>query len=92
MVFIASALGGLRWALTELLMNKKSMGLSNPFATIYWLAPLMAVTLGVVSMGVEGWGHVFGSAHFKDGRALWTVGVLFLPGVMAFLMVASEFL
>lgn len=92
MVFSASALGGLRWALTELLMNKKSLGLSNPFATIYWLTPLMALTLGVVSIGLEGWGNVFGAEHFQGGKALWTVGVLVLPGVIAFSMVASEFL
>ncbi|WVQ78542.1 hypothetical protein IAT38_000628 [Cryptococcus sp. DSM 104549] len=91
MVFSASALGGLRWALTELVMHKKSMGLSNPFATIFWLAPLMALTLGVVSMALEGWFTVLGSEFFQGWRAFQTIGVIVLPGTAAFAMVASEY-
>ncbi|WVO14028.1 hypothetical protein L204_101653 [Cryptococcus depauperatus] len=91
MVFFASALGGLRWALTELVMKKKSIGLSNPFATIFWLAPLMAVTLGLVSMIVEGWFKIFGSDFFEGWRAFTTIGVIVLPGVIAFTMVTSEY-
>ncbi|KIY34333.1 solute carrier family 35, member C2 [Cryptococcus gattii E566] len=91
MVFSASALGGLRWALTELVMHKKAMGLSNPFATIFWLAPLMAVTLAVVSMIVEGWFGIMGSEFFKGWRAIETGGVIVLPGTLAFAMVASEY-
>ncbi|XAO22695.1 hypothetical protein I312_101468 [Cryptococcus bacillisporus CA1280] len=91
MVFSASALGGLRWALTELVMHKKAMGLSNPFATIFWLAPLMAVTLAIVSMIVEGWFGIMGSEFFKGWRAIETGGVIVLPGTLAFAMVASEY-
>ena len=68
------------------------MGLGNPFATIFWLAPLMALTIGLVSMGVEGWFTVFGSQHFQGGQALATVGVIIFPGGLAFAMVASEYL
>lgn len=92
MVFTASALSGLRWALTETLMKKSAMGLSNPFATIFWLAPLMAFVLAPVSMGVEGWGNVFGSGHFEKGQAVFTTLVIIFPGVLAFAMVASEYL
>lgn len=92
MVFSASGLAGLRWALTELVMRKSSMGLSNPFATIFWLAPLMALTIGLISMAVDGWFTVFGSEHFQGGKALATVGVIIFPGGLAFAMVASEYL
>lgn len=92
MVFSASGLAGLRWALTELVMHKKSMGLSNPFATIFWLAPLMAVTLAVVSIPLEGWLSVFRSEHFQGTKGLLTVGVIIFPGGLAFAMVASEYL
>ena len=91
MVFSASALSGLRWALTELVMHKKSMGLSNPFATIYWLAPLMAVAIGLVSLIVDGWHNVFRSDHFQGFRAVQTMGYIVLPGAIAFAMVASEY-
>ena len=92
MVFSASGLAGLRWALTELIMRKSSLGLSNPFATIFWLAPIMAVCIGAVSMVVEGWFTVFGSEHFQGGQALGTVIVIIIPGGLAFAMVASEYL
>lgn len=92
MVFAASALSGLRWALTELVMHKKAMGLSNPFATIYWLAPLMALVIGIVSMLVEGWFNVIASDHFQGGAMVKTIGVIVFPGFVAFCMVASEYL
>jgi solute carrier family 35 protein C2 len=92
MVFSASALAGLRWALTELVMRKSTMGLSNPFATIFWLAPIMAVCIGLVSMVVEGWFTVLSSDHFQGGQAIATVVVIIIPGGLAFSMVASEYL
>nr|XP_031857231.1 uncharacterized protein CI109_007350 [Kwoniella shandongensis]KAA5524303.1 hypothetical protein CI109_007350 [Kwoniella shandongensis] len=91
MVFSASALGGLRWALTETVMHKKSMGLSNPFATIFWLAPLMALTLAIVSMAIEGWFTVARSGFFDGFQAIKTLGVILIPGGLAFAMVASEY-
>jgi len=92
MVISASAIGGLRWALTELIMHKKAMGLSNPFATIFWLTPLMGIILFIVSAIIEDWhamvySHYFGSVT----EAFKTVGIIALPGVLAFAMVASEF-
>ena len=92
MVFSASGLAGLRWSLTELVMHKKAMGLSNPFATIFWLAPLMAISLGVVSVGLEGWVQVFSSEHLRGTKAILTTGVIILPGALAFAMVSSEYL
>ncbi|WWC89859.1 uncharacterized protein L201_004787 [Kwoniella dendrophila CBS 6074] len=91
MVFTASGLGGLRWALTELVMHKKSMGLSNPFATIYWLAPLMAITLALVSMVVENWFTIFQTDFFQGIQTIKTICVIVLPGTLAFAMVASEY-
>ncbi|KAL7424140.1 hypothetical protein Q5752_001725 [Cryptotrichosporon argae] len=91
MVFSASAIGGLRWALTELLMHKHEMGMGNPFATIYWLAPLMALTLGIVSAAIEDWSELFGSPFFEGADAVRTAGIIALPGAVAFSMVASEY-
>lgn len=90
MVFTASALGGLRWALTELIMHKRSMGLSNPFATIFWLSPLMAVGLFFVSSLAEDWVGMF-REFFHGLEALKNIGVIALPGFIAFAMVASEY-
>lgn len=91
MVFSASALAGLRWALTQLLMHKREMGMTNPFATIYWLSPVMGITLALISMVVEGWGNIFLSHFFAGWKALQTLGLIVFPGTLAFSMVASEY-
>ncbi|CED84726.1 tpt-domain-containing protein [Phaffia rhodozyma] len=91
MVLTASVLGGLRWALTHTLMIKKELGMSNPFATIFWISPVMAIALGFVSLIQDGWGEVFGSEFFEPGRVLFTILVIIFPGFLAFAMVASEY-
>ncbi len=93
MVFTASALGGLRWALTQLLMHKRAMGMGNPFATIFWLSPVMGVALAIVSMIFEGWFAILRSDFFASmGSTFATVGFIVFPGSLAFSMVTSEYL
>ena len=76
----ASAFGGLRWALTEVLLRKESMGLSNPFASIFFLAPAQAIILFVLAAAVEGYPTIFQSAFFVTfGEGLHTVRFLRLP-------------
>ncbi|TXT07135.1 hypothetical protein VHUM_03305 [Vanrija humicola] len=92
MVLCASAIGGLRWALTELIMHKKAMGLSNPFATIFWITPIMGVVLFTVSLAAEPWREIFQSAFFANPLvAIKTIAIIALPGCIAFAMVASEY-
>ncbi|KAG6920061.1 hypothetical protein DXG01_010129 [Tephrocybe rancida] len=92
LVLGASAFGGLRWSLTQLLLRNRTMGLDNPAATIYWLAPSMGVTLAIVSAIVDSWASVFGSPFFATlGKSLQTTMYLAGPGVIAFCMVLSEF-
>lgn len=92
LVTTASALGGLRWSLTHLLLKDKKMGMDNPAATIFWLAPIMAVTLAVVSLALEDWTAIF-SSKFFDGVGSFSSTALFLaiPGTMAFCMVITEY-
>lgn len=92
LVFSASALGGLRWALTEILLKKEEMGMNNPAATVFWLAPTMGLTLALLSAIFEGFGEVFRSKFF-DGfwTTLNTLLFILAPGTLAFMMVMSEF-
>lgn len=92
LVLSASALGGLRWSLTQLLLHNKKMGMDNPAATVYWLAPAMGITLAIVSAIVDSWSVVFRSAFFITfAKTLETSLYLVAPGVLAFCMVLSEF-
>jgi len=92
LVISASALGGLRWSLTQLLLKSKKMGLDNPAATIFWLAPVMGLCLAVVSLAMDNWLSLIGSKFFADlGTSLHTLFFLVSPGIIAFCMVLSEF-
>ena len=92
-VLTASALGGLRWSLTQLLLHKESMGMNNPIATLFWLAPIMGVTLATCSLVFDGWGNVFSHDEFWGtlSATIQTVCAIVFPGVLAFMMNITEF-
>lgn len=92
LVLSASALGGLRWSLTQVLLETKKMGFDNPAATIFWLAPSMVITLAITSGILENWPSIFRSEFFRGALvSLETLFYLTAPGVLAFCMVLSEF-
>ncbi|KAG2236630.1 hypothetical protein INT48_000185 [Thamnidium elegans] len=87
-VMAASVCGGLRWSLTEVLLRKESMGLTNPFASIFFLAPAQAIILLAISAIVEGYITIFGSQFFSS----FSVGLHTVAGgSLAFFMIMSEF-
>uniref|UniRef100_A0A3Q1FH39 Solute carrier family 35 member C2 n=1 Tax=Acanthochromis polyacanthus TaxID=80966 RepID=A0A3Q1FH39_9TELE len=45
MVLLASFIGGIRWTLTQVLMQKAELGLQNPIDAMYHLQPLMFLGL-----------------------------------------------
>lgn len=92
LVISASALGGLRWSLTQLLLRNKKIGLDNPAATIFWLSPCMGITLGVTSVAIENWPSIFRGPFFDGiGKTLETLAFMSAPGIVAFCMVLSEY-
>lgn len=91
LVMSASALGGLRWSLTQLLLKDKKVGLNNPASTIFWLAPIMGFALGIISLFVEGWPAIFNTRFFTGSAVINTCMYLIAPGFVAFWMVMSEF-
>ena len=92
LVISASALGGLRWSLTQVLLETRKIGFDNPAATIYWLAPSMAITLAIISVIIEDWPSIFRSEFFRGTLvSLETLFYLTAPGALAFCMVLSEF-
>lgn len=92
LVLSASALGGLRWSLTQMLMRDKRSGLNHPVATIFWLAPIMGLTMAILSVSIESWGELPGSRFLSSpGAILQTLGLLIFPGVIAFSMVLTEY-
>ncbi|CAO3608713.1 unnamed protein product [Cunninghamella blakesleeana] len=91
-VMSAAACGGLRWALTEVLLRKESMGLSNPFASIFFLAPIQAIILIILSGAIEGYVTIFNSSFFVTfNEGLNAMGIILAGGTLAFCMIMSEF-
>ena len=92
LIISAAFFSGFRWALTQILLLRNP-ATSNPFSSIFFLAPVMFVTLFTMAVPVEGFGPLaagLGTLAEKEG-AVRGVGILIFPGVLAFLMTASEF-
>ncbi|KAI6026398.1 hypothetical protein PISMIDRAFT_143759 [Pisolithus microcarpus 441] len=92
LVMTASVCSGLRWSLTQLLMRDKKTGMDSPAAAIFWLSPIMATTLAIISILWEGWDRVFSTPFFGSlASTINTIVMLTLPGFLAFCMVMSEY-
>lgn len=91
LVISAAFFSGFRWGLTQILLLRNP-ATSNPFSSIFFLAPVMFVTLTCIAIPVEGFWELM--AGFKGLYEEWGVLAPFLilfPGTIAFLMTASEF-
>lgn len=92
LVILASALSGLRWSLTQILLLRNP-ATSNPFSSIFFLAPVMFVAILLIAIPVEGFGPLsvrVGQLVEKEG-AFGAGAIIVFPGIIAFLMVSSEF-
>jgi solute carrier family 35, member C2 len=92
LVMTAAASSGLRWSLTQILLIRHP-ATSNPFSSIFFLAPIMFVTLFFLALPVEGLGDLY-NAYIRLGNQHGFVLaplILLFPGCLAFCMTASEF-
>ncbi|KAF3941595.1 hypothetical protein ABW19_dt0207844 [Dactylella cylindrospora] len=92
LVMLASILSGLRWSLTQLLLLRNP-ATSNPFSNIFFLAPVMFLSLFIIAVPVEGIAKFWGRWLELVGEwgLLSGIGMLIAPGIVAFCMTASEF-
>ena len=90
---IASAFfSGFRWALTQILLLRHP-ATSNPYATIFFLAPIMFVTLSVLALFVEGPSAVITGLQIliEAKGTVPSILLLLFPGCLAFGLISSEF-
>ncbi|KAF6228297.1 hypothetical protein HO133_008027 [Letharia lupina] len=92
LVILAAFFSGFRWALTQILLLKNP-ATSNPFSSIFFLAPVMFVSLAVIAIPVEGFVDLaHGLKALVDAKGVFLgVCILIFPGCLAFMMTASEF-
>lgn len=92
-LIMSSALSsGFRWSLTQILLLRNP-ATSNPFSSIFFLAPVMFISLLVIAVPVEGFVELYdGFNKLREVKGtLLSILILVFPGTLAFLMTASEF-
>ncbi|KGQ08781.1 putative transporter C22E12.01 [Beauveria bassiana D1-5] len=92
LVISAAFFSGFRWGLTQLLLLRNP-ATSNPFSSIFFLSPVMFITLFAMAIPVEGFSELFEGFDriSKEFGTFMTPIFLLFPGCIAFLMIASEF-
>ncbi|KAI8576049.1 hypothetical protein K450DRAFT_258640 [Umbelopsis ramanniana AG] len=93
LVLTASVMSGLRWSLTQLLLQHDSLGMDNPVATLYHLSPVMFVTMATLSLIFEDpIGQFRHSEHFDSAfHVVESFGLMAIGGLLAFAMTLAEF-
>ncbi|KAK5230457.1 hypothetical protein LTR47_007599 [Exophiala xenobiotica] len=88
----ASFFSGFRWALTQILLLRHP-ATSNPFATLFFLSPIMFVSLTIIACLSETPAAVITGIHMlvSTQGLMKAMLLLFVPGLLAFCMIASEF-
>ncbi|KAH7118928.1 triose-phosphate transporter family-domain-containing protein [Dendryphion nanum] len=92
LVMASACSSGFRWSLTQILLLRNP-ATANPFSSIFFLAPVMFVSLFILAVPVEGFSALSEGLHnlFEAKGTALGVGILLFPGVLAFLMTSSEF-
>lgn len=88
----ASFFSGFRWAVTQILLLRHP-ATSNPFATLFFLAPIMFVSLFIIACVAETPSAVVTGIEVLIGTygIVKSLLLLIVPGFLAFCMIASEF-
>ena len=86
LVITASALSGLRWSLTQLLLQYNP-ATKNPFSTLFHLTPIMFVSLILAHILFESPAALIAHPIFSFKY----IPLLLIPGVLAFAMTSTEF-
>ncbi|KAI7871933.1 triose-phosphate transporter family-domain-containing protein [Mucor mucedo] len=92
LVFVASIVSGLRWSMTQLLLKHENMGIGNPIATLYYLSPVMFITMLTLSLIFENPLHQFQhSKHFDTfSHIMESFGLMSIGGFLALAMTLAE--
>lgn len=92
LVITAAFFSGFRWGLTQILLLRNP-ATSNPFSSIFYLAPVMFLTLILIAVPVEGFPQLIEGLKVlsEEWGSVRAPLILIFPGTIAFLMTASEF-
>ena len=95
MVLSASFLSGIRWTLSQLIMQKSQLGLSNPVDMIYHVQPVMIIVILPFAIGFEGVKISSSVAMFGFDDIMMFISTIIkvvTGGLIAFFMEVAEYL
>lgn len=92
LVMVSACSSGFRWSLTQILLLRNP-ATANPFSSIFFLAPVMFISILALAIPVEGFSALSDGLTrlFEMKGTFLGIGILLFPGVLAFLMTSSEF-
>ena len=92
LIMSSAFFSGFRWSLTQILLLRNP-ATSNPFSSIFYLAPVMFLALLVLALPVEQPAELYAGMMtlFEAKGVAMGILILMFPGGLAFLMTASEF-
>ncbi|KAF9431777.1 Triose-phosphate Transporter [Entomortierella beljakovae] len=93
LVLLAAVMSGLRWSLTQVLLQKDQLGMDNPVATLYYISPIMFVIMSILSLIIEDPFVQFSTSEFFSdfNTGLLTMMMAGGGGFLAFAMTVAEF-
>ncbi|KAF9976397.1 Triose-phosphate Transporter [Actinomortierella ambigua] len=93
LVLLAAVMSGLRWSLTQVLLQKDDLGMDNPIATLYYISPIMFILMSLLSLIIEDPFVVFTSSEFFSSFQTGAVTLMLAAGggLLAFAMTIAEF-
>ncbi|KAF9327069.1 Triose-phosphate Transporter [Podila minutissima] len=93
LVLMASVMSGLRWSMTQMLLQKDTLGMDNPVATLYYISPIMFVIMSILSLVIEDPFVEFAQSEFFSSfhSGLTTLMMAAGGGLLAFAMTVAEF-
>ncbi|KAG0026938.1 Triose-phosphate Transporter [Podila clonocystis] len=93
LVLMASVMSGLRWSMTQMLLQKDALGMDNPVATLYYISPIMFILMSILSLVIEDPFVEFAQSEFFSSfhSGLTTLMMAAGGGFLAFAMTVAEF-
>ncbi|TGZ53739.1 Uncharacterized protein DBV15_12456 [Temnothorax longispinosus] len=92
---LASFASGIRWTMTQLIMQRSKLGLHDPIDMMYYMQPWMLLPAMSVTLWFEG-GRIYDGIRITDwgniGSILLTTGAVVAGAILAFSMEVMEFL
>eukprot|EP00116_Pleurobrachia_bachei_P007858 sb/3468120/ len=94
LVMTASAISGLRWVLSQILLQRDSLGLSNTLEFVYHVEPVMAISILPLALGMEGSEMVLSTEFIMADKhqSLWILFVVVSGAFLALMLTFSEYL